>query len=372
MINCKTHTQPKPVINEKSLIFAGNDKAGYNHHACIAAFKGKLYSAWSSSTQNEDDCGQRIMMSVSEDFDNWSEAFPIIDSMKGKHSVAVLSAGGMSVFEDTLYLYFGYYEYAKEDVRENGTLRPLAEDDTYHTDTRAGYICTKDGEAWSEPKFLNIPGVPNHAPSPLHSGRLLMPCSILYPYSDDPSGVGEYKFAGIYGNSFGDEAPYDDSVSVNTVTKKMGWNVPLICEGSFFQTDDDVIHMMLRSNSDYLWCAESRDNAESWEEPYRTEFTDDKAKFHFGRLPDGRFYYVGNCVPGKGRIPLMLCVSEDGENFDRHFILRDEAYTKKYQGLYKGGVYGYPVSLIYGDYLYVIYSKHKEAIEVTRVALSEI
>ena len=68
----------------------------------------------------------------------------------------------------------------------------------------------------------------------------------------------------------------------------------------------------------------------------------------------------------------MLCVSEDGENFDRHYTLRDEPYTKKYPGLYKGGVYGYPVSLVHDGYLYVIYSKHKEAIEVTRVALSDI
>lgn len=372
MINCKAKEKPKAVKNEKSLIFSAGETSGYNHHACIAYFKGKFYSAWSSSPQHEDDCGQRIMMSVSKDFYNWCEPFPIIDSMQGRYSPAVLLAGGMSVFGDTLYLYFGHYEYAKEEVRENGTLRPLAEDDTYHTDTKAGYIRTEDGENWSKPEFLNIPGVPNHAPSPLHSGRLLMPCSILYPYSDDPSSVGEYKFAGIYGDSFGDEAPYDDSVSINAVTKKMGWNVPLICEGAFFQTDDDVIHMMLRTNSDYLWCAESRDNAESWSQPYQTEFTDDKAKFHFGRLPDGRFYYVGNCVPGGGRLPLMLCVSEDGENFDRHYTLRDEPYTKKYPGLYKGGVYGYPVSLAHDGYLYVIYSKHKEAIEVTRVALSDI
>lgn len=372
MINCRTEKEPIIPHTEKRLIFAGNTSAGYNHHACMAVFNGKFFSAWSSSPNNEDDCGQRIMMSVSESFDKWCEPFPVIDSMKGEYSDAVLLAGGMAVFQNTLYLYFGYYEYAKEDVRENGTLRPLAENDSYHNRTRAGFVCTKDGENWSKPEFLNIPAVPNHAPSPLNNGRLLMPCSILYPYSDDKSGVGEYRFAGIYGDSFGDKAPYDDSVSVEMVTKKMGWNVPLICEGSFFQTDDGVIHMMLRSNSDQLWCAESSDNAESWSAPFKTEFTDDKSKFHFGRLPDGRFYYVGNCVPGKGRMPLMLCVSEDGENFDKHYILRNEPYEKKYSGLYKNGVYGYPVSLIYDGYLYIVYSKRKEAIEVTRVALNEI
>lgn len=372
MINCKTTQEPKIPQNEKCLVFEGREGAGYNHHACVVFFKGKFYAAWSSSPNHEDDCGQRIMMSVSDGFDNWCEAFPVIDSMRGEYSNVVLLAGGLAVFEDTLYLYFGHYEYAEEDVRENGTLRPLAENDHYHNRTKAGFVCTKDGKEWTKPQFLEIPAVPNHAPSPLHSGRLLMPCSILFPYSDDKSGVGEYKFAGIYGDSFGDAAPYDDSVSVEMVTKKMGWNVRLICEGSFFQTDDDVIHMMLRSNTEHLWCAESRDDGESWTGPFETEFTDDWAKFHFSRLPDGRFYYVGNCVPGQGRNPLMLCISEDGENFDRHFILRNEPFERKFGGLYKGGVYGYPVSIVHDGYLYVIYSKRKENIEITRVALDEL
>jgi len=40
--------------------------------------------------------------------------------------------------------------------------------------------------------------------------------------------------------------------------------------------------------------------------------------------------------------------------------------------MYKLGMYGYPHTLIRNGYLYVIYSKRKEGIEVTRVALSEL
>lgn len=372
MINCKAAEPRQKACAEKQLVFAGNETAGYNHHACVAAYKGRLYAAWSSSPQHEDDCGQRIMMSVSENFQDWETAVPIIDSRKGVYSMAVLSAGGMAVFQDILYLFFGYYEYAEGEVRENGTLRPLAEDDTHHNWTQTGYICTRDGISWSEPRFMDIPAVPNHAPSFLHSGRLLMPCSILYPYSDDQSGIGTYCFAGIYGDSFGGERPHDDSASIAMVTKKRGWEAPLICEGSFFQTDDEVIHMMLRSNSSYLWCTESSDNGESWSDPFPTEFTDDRSKFHFGRLPDGRYYYVGNCIPDQGRNPLMLCISQDGENFSRQYVLRDESYEKKFGGLYKNGLYGYPSSIAQDGYLYVIYSKRKEAIEITRVKLKDI
>jgi len=40
--------------------------------------------------------------------------------------------------------------------------------------------------------------------------------------------------------------------------------------------------------------------------------------------------------------------------------------------LYKGGQYAYPNAVVYNDYIYVIYSRHKETIAVTRIPLSEI
>ena len=146
----------------------------------------------------------------------------------------------------------------------------------------------------------------------------------------------------------------------------------LLTESSFFQTDDGVIHLMLRTNTDYLWCSESYDDGVTWTEPYPTNFTDCWAKFQFGRLPDGRFFYVGSPIPGSGRNPLMLCLSENGADFSRQYILRNEPYEQQIEGLYKGGLYGYPSVTVANDALYVIYSKHKEAIEVTRVALASL
>ena len=131
--------------------------------------------------------------------------------------------------------------------------------------------------------------------------------------------------------------------------------------------------MMLRSNTPHLWHTESRDNGETWSEPAPTGYSDDSSKFHFGRLPDGRFYGVSNTVPDSSRRnPLVLCVSEDGVNFDQHFILRDEPYEMKAEGMYKGGHYGYPHTLIHENYMYVIYSKCKETIEVTKFSLEQV
>jgi hypothetical protein len=88
-------------------------------------------------------------------------------------------------------------------------------------------------------------------------------------------------------------------------------------------------------------------------------------------LPDGRCYCVGNPV-GAGRIPLVLSTSRDGLRFDRHFILGDKPYPRRFEGMHKGGHYGYPHSLVYDGSLYVIVSRQKEAIEVLRVSLSEL
>jgi len=130
--------------------------------------------------------------------------------------------------------------------------------------------------------------------------------------------------------------------------------------------------MMLRSNTVTLWHSESRDNGESWSAPVITGYTDDGSKSHFGRLPDGRIYGVSNPIVRSGRDPLAMCISEDGEHFDRHYILRDEPYKMKKEGLYKGGLYAYPHTFIKDGYMYVIYSKRKETIEVTKLNVDQL
>jgi hypothetical protein len=44
----------------------------------------------------------------------------------------------------------------------------------------------------------------------------------------------------------------------------------------------------------------------------------------------------------------------------------------KKEGLWKGGQYGYPHTMIYDGYMYVIVSRQKEAIELIRFKLREL
>jgi hypothetical protein len=166
----------------------------------------------------------------------------------------------------------------------------------------------------------------------------------------------------------------DDPASFGEVAREQGWPAAL-CEGSFYQTDDRVLHMLLRNagrpQGYRLWLTESRDDGATWSAPVETAFSDTNAKFRFGRLPDGRFYYVGNPV-GSGRTPLVLSLSRDGVRFDQHYILGDEDYERRQPGRGKNGEYGYPHSLVHNGCLHVIISRQKEAVQVLRVALSDL
>jgi hypothetical protein len=220
------------------------------------------------------------------------------------------------------------------------------------------------------------PIVPNHGPQAIRSGRLIISGNISFPYTDDPSGLAGWKMTGIYPTEMA-ATIFDDSQSFWDVQARQGWPAGL-CEGSFYQTDDGVLHMLLRTtgpgHAGKNWQTESHDDGATWQKPVESDFTDNNTKFHFGRLPDGRFYYVGSPdpLPKGARLPLVLSLSKDGVRFDQHFILADEPYQMQREGQHKGGTYGYPHTLVHAGYLYAIYSLRKEAVQVLRVALDQL
>ena len=167
----------------------------------------------------------------------------------------------------------------------------------------------------------------------------------------------------------------DNSATFYKPAEKLG--LPPICEGSFYQTDDGIIHMLLRVTGKgwkgHLWLTQST-SGDSWTRPVETKFTDNDSKFHFGRLPDKRYYYVGipDTLHHYDRNPLVLALSADGKHFNKQYIIADEPYQLKKKGLWKGGQYGYPHTMIYKNEMYVIISRQKEAIEIIRFKLDQL
>jgi hypothetical protein len=369
--NSYTPDQVRPRLPvEKVFLYRPQQEWTYSHHASITFFQGRFYAIWSNGREHEDYPGQRILITTSTDFVHWQEPRPLVGPLPGKHSELTLTAAGFHQCRDQLTAYFGSYEYGPQTAQSG--IR-MARD---HQDTSLWAVTSHDGQHWSEPLNMHAPIVPNHGPQALHSGRLVISGNISFPYSDDPAGLSGWQMTGIYPAEMQAEI-FDDSQSFWTVQARMGWPAGL-CEGSFFQTDDEVLHMLLRTTgpgyAGKLWQTESRDQGATWLPPIESDFTDNNTKFHFGRLPDGRFYYVGSPdpLPRGARCPLVLSLSRDGLHFDRHLILSDEPYQMQREGLHKGGTYGYPHTMIHAGYLYAIYSLRKEAVAVLRVALADL
>jgi hypothetical protein len=333
---------------EVKLIYKAKSPWSYSHHAHITYFKGKYYVMYSNGWIDEDDVGQRVMLSTSTDFQTWTPPRPLVDTEMGEHFGLTFTAGGWHVYRDTLVAYIGQYEY---DL-PSGSRKPDHIQETPHKNKKTWAMTTQDGETWSERIHIIDHMIPNHGPQPTNSGRLIMTGHRMYPYTDDPAGLENWKIGGLY-----------------------ALDMPLRSgEGSFIQTDDGALHMFLRTGTGYLWHSKSTDDGVSWSVPEKTEFTDSTAKFHFGRLPDRRFYYVGNpstVAEYRTLFVLSLSDAQRGEDWTNSYILRNEKTDPVFEGIYKDHGYQYPHSMILDNCLYVVYSVNKEDVEVLRVSLDQ-
>ncbi len=328
----------------------------YSHHASLGYYKGRIYAMWSNGMVNEDHPGQRVLYSTSEDGIQWTTPEVLI---KPEPEEAVLTAAGFYDNGEKLIAYAGYYEYMDAHVFELG-----------QGNKNVTLVCreSSDGENWSDTRDLKIPIVPNHGPQKTSSGRLIISGNMMFPYSDEADGLSGWKLTGI--SPFPWEPLFDDCQGIAVRAKY--FNERAVCEGSFFETDDKVLHMLLRTEGKTLALSESYDNGTTWTEIKQTDFTDCGGKFHCGRLPDGRFYVVGNPDPAGARCPLVISTSEDGITFDREYVVDGRWSKPRIRGYGKGGIFGYPHSIMIGNTMYIICSENKEDVNVYRVEVSDL
>ena len=340
---------------ERKMIYQPDTSWLYNHHASITHFKNKFIAIWSDGIKDEDKPGQRVLFTTSKDFYHWTKPAVLANpSPYNADTLNILTAAGFHQFNDTLVAYFGEYS-------------------PYRTNTHLWAKTSTDGDHWSNAIDMHVPVNSNHGPEEIANGRLIISGNFTFPYTDDYRGLSGWTMTSFYADSLYSQ---DNPATFYAPAEKN--NLPPLCEGSFFQTDDGILHMLLRVTAEgwkgRLWLTESKDNGAHWSFPVETKFTDNDSKFHFGRLPDKRFYYVGipDTLHHYARTPLVFSLSKDGKFFNKNYIIADQPYTLKKEGLYKDGQYGYPHTIIYDGYMYVIISRVKEAIEVIRFKLNQL
>jgi hypothetical protein len=358
---------------EHSIVSRAPDDGAYNHHPQITSHRGVLLASWSRGRRDEDTPGQAMVLARSHDGGRtWSPPRTLAapDGSRG-----VCTAMGIRGVGARLIAYCGHYE-----MSDHGMLMYYAcggnmwlgrePDKPCHLNAQTRiYVSDDDGTSWRGPVGVIGGFVPNHPPSAIAGGRLIMPGNVRYLHTADDSGLDGWQPGGI------PRVPVavPDEPEGHVIAARLRGDEHPVCEGSFFQTDDGVIHMMLRTGAGRLAVSRSRDNGLTWSEPALTDYTDCGSRHLFGRLDDGRYFGLNCPQAGSQRTPLVLALSDDGIRFDRHFVIGDEQpFLARLPGVHKYGRYGYPSMHVTNGAAFVIYSINKEDIAVARIAMEDL
>ena len=63
------------------IVHEPTEEWNYHHHPFLTRFKGKFFLTFSSGTNHEDDVGQRVLFTSSDDFEHWAQPqviFPLL------------------------------------------------------------------------------------------------------------------------------------------------------------------------------------------------------------------------------------------------------------------------------------------------------
>jgi len=321
------------------------NEAQYNHGAVLFHFNGQLFCQWQTSRRDEDGPDTHVLYSVSDDGRQWQPP----RTLAAIRDDAIVTSGGW--WSDGTQLVAFVNVWPKQ-------LSPKAG----HTE----YALSRDGLNWSSFKpVLDATGKPlrgiiEQDLKALSSGRILttfhrQPGLIATPYyTDDPLAISGWT-AGKFSN-----LPHKGSISREL-------------EPSWYQKPGGEIVMTFRdqAGSFKILAAESKDEGASWTSAQLTNVPDSRAKQSAGNLPDGSAFIVNNPTGNKTRLPLVILLSRNGEEFDQAMVLRgqDQLPTMRFAGKYKRVGYSYPKSYVWNNALWVSYAVNKEDIAVTRLAL---
>ena len=335
---------------ERCRVRTGMGEAGtYHHQAQIATFKGRYYYAFTSSPRDEFGAGQRTMIARSDDARAWSDAVCV--------APADVEAG---MFRETA----GLYADGEQMVLYVMTKHRTGGKETYEPKmlryidpgVRIDAWVTTDAQNWTERPGL----VASDDAWMFEAPRLTRDGTLLVAGSIDGFPVA-YRWR-----------PEDPACPPEIVRMpKPDPEASLFDgEGSWYQLDDGKIIMFWRDGgcSGRLYVTTSDDDGASWTQPLVTDFPDSVSRVYAGRLPDGRFFIVGNAFAKLfDRHHLMLTLSDDGLKFSRTFIVVDDPTAQRAFGLLKCNGFQYPFALVEDDRLLIGYSANKEDMECVSV-----
>ena len=346
-----------------SVVYHANSQTGfYNHHTHIIRHRNNFFVAWSNHPSDEDERGQRVLLSRSQSGHSWNAPIVLFPPVKsGTGQELVLTANGWLVFDDVLY--------AIADLHDNlgwtdneGFVIAKQQSALYNRTAqrsmgRLGRRVNDDGTLGAPFWLARAEALDTVCPNCQPQTEL---AGALNAMLQEPLNRRHWQL--IDGNLKGywvDRYPIksDDGHHLAEPTTYLAQGGLLV---RLFR-DLDLSH--------YLYATTSSNGGKSWSQPSRTDIPDSPSLSSAGELPDGRRYILGNPVPGS-RDPLAIRFSEDGVRFGAAQLIRGGAPALRLPGKYKGPGFQYPAAVVADNALWVVYSVNKEDIEVSRVALS--
>jgi len=337
----------------RAIVYKATPETGtYSHHGYIVSHNGILTAAWSNHARDEDASGQRVLMCRSTDdgktWSHWVELFPPQDKIRLAEEQddkvdRVLIPNGFAIVDGRLYAVAE--EHVLEERRGLGRLaRCIGDDGSF------GEIFWLTENA-PEP----VARMPRHAEA--SDARFSTTVDKINEYLARPENLPSWEFVHRTCHPIAADGH-------KMCEPTQGWK---LIDGTYVRLYRDL--GMPQSAKNYAQF--SLDGGITWTQPVQAEFPDACSRTAAGTLPD-RTYYIINNPKKLCRDPLVISLSSDGLNFDRHAVIVSGAAPKRYEGRWKGHGFEYPRAAVHGDTFFVIYSICKEDVEIAAIPLGEL
>lgn len=310
--------------------------AGYNHHPFITHYDGLYWAMWSSGLVTEDQPNQRVRFATSTDGLAWSSSAFI----------------GAAPPVDRRYTAMGFW------LRGSEFYAVACLDAVGVAPSLRAFLWT--GTAF-DPNYIE-----------LHNNAIT-----YHPFQQLETG----EWACWCANTARDDFFMVGDIGDWTLTPITPPANAVLSEPHFYVLPNGAMATVFRDNNNSmrLYRGFSGDLWQSWSIG-RTNFPDATSKSASLRLSDGRYVLASNPKTFGGsnqnvlgaRNPLTMAVSDDGDVFDRMTVLRGEPTDCLYPSFAKNPGYQYPNLFERDGYLWVIYSRNKEDIQVSRIAIADI
>jgi len=365
-------------------IFRATSQIGvYSHHSQLAHHDGVFYAAWSSQRFGEDGPGQRVLISLSQDGRNWSEAAECFAS-RGRVKPAeemgrVLTANGWAQVDGALYCIAEVHDNIGFISIDGAGIGPERKGQ-FRRRARKGYgrlarRVSQEGEFGPVFWLVDDPPepLPGFAPLPDASDATFARLAQqITAELDEPLNMPNWDFRA---------ANQKQQVMADVYVKAVDGHS--LCEPSTFRRPDGVLVRVYRDHhpTHRLYASLSRDGGKNWTVPVPTDIPDSPSRTAVGSLPGGTVFLAGNQLskpfhqasrPHYIRDSLTLALSADGVAFDRAVAVRSGSPKIRLPGKGKGRGYQYPSAVVVADAIWIMYSIGKEDVAVSRVPLASL